>query len=113
MTQLKELVCIPCSGNLPPMSETEIIEFKPQIPDWKIVKENEEIRLQRVYFFSDFKSALAFNQCVGEEAEIMGHHRNLRETPSSASARGGIGAAIERFDAATISKLFWYNDCGR
>jgi 4a-hydroxytetrahydrobiopterin dehydratase len=74
MAQLKELVCIPCSGNLPPMSETEIIEFKPQIPDWKIVKENEEIRLQRVYFFSDFKSALAFSQCVGEEAEIMGHH---------------------------------------
>jgi 4a-hydroxytetrahydrobiopterin dehydratase len=77
MAQLKELVCISCSSNLPPMSETEITELKPQIPDWKIVKENEKNCLQRVYFFSDFKSALAFSQMVGEEAEIMGHHPAL------------------------------------
>ena len=56
------------------MSEAEINEFKHQISDWKIVKENEVDRLQRVYFFSDFKSALAFSQRVGEEAEITGHH---------------------------------------
>lgn len=39
-----------------------------------LMQQRQENHLQRFYFFSDFKSALAFSQCVGEEAEIMGHH---------------------------------------
>jgi hypothetical protein len=35
------------------------------------------------------------------------YHRDLREAPSSASARGGIGAAIERLDAVKTAKVSW------
>jgi 4a-hydroxytetrahydrobiopterin dehydratase len=77
MVKLSELGCIPCSGNLPPMSVAEIAELKPQIPAWTIVKESGEDRLKRAYFFPDFKSALAFSQRIGEEAERVGHHPTI------------------------------------
>jgi len=77
MTKLVELGCIPCSGSLPPMNAAEIAELKPQIPAWTIVRESGEDRLKRSYFFPDFKSALAFSQRIGEEAEKVGHHPTI------------------------------------
>ena len=49
-------------------------ELKPQIPDWKIVEQEGMPRLERTYSFPDFKTALAFTQKVGEQAEQEGHH---------------------------------------
>jgi 4a-hydroxytetrahydrobiopterin dehydratase len=74
MTTLAQQICIPCSSNLPPMSEGEIAELIPQVPDWIVIRANGEDHLQRVYAFSNFKTALAFTQLVGEAAEAMGHH---------------------------------------
>ena len=59
------------------MSDQEIASLKNQVPEWKIIHEKEEARLQRVYKFPDFKKALAFTQRVGEEAEKEGHHPSL------------------------------------
>lgn len=66
--------CAPCQGHLPPISEAEMSELMPQIPDWDIVAENGENHLQRSYEFTDFKSALNFTNLVGEIAENVGHH---------------------------------------
>jgi 4a-hydroxytetrahydrobiopterin dehydratase len=74
MEPLSKQKCIPCEGNLPPASEAEIAELKPQIPDWNIITENGEKRLQRAYHFDDFQTAMAFSVAVGEEAEKEGHH---------------------------------------
>lgn len=52
-------------------------ELKSQIPDWQILEEKGEQRLQRVYHFPDFKVALEFTQRVGLEAEKEGHHPAL------------------------------------
>lgn len=52
-------------------------ELKPQIPDWKIVEQDGTSRLERTYSFPDFKTALAFTQQVGEQAEQEGHHPAL------------------------------------
>ena len=77
MEKLLEQNCVPCSGNSPPVSDQEIASLKNQVPEWKIIHENGEARLQRVYKFPDFKKALAFTQRVGEEAEKEGHHPSL------------------------------------
>ncbi|MBW4558303.1 MAG: 4a-hydroxytetrahydrobiopterin dehydratase [Trichormus sp. ATA11-4-KO1] len=77
MEALLPQTCVPCRGDSPPVSEAEIAELQPQIPDWQIIKENDEARLQRVYKFPDFQTALAFTQRVGEEAEKQGHHPAL------------------------------------
>ncbi len=77
METLLTETCVPCQGGLPPISDAEMSELMPQIPDWDIVEENGEKHLQRSYKFSDFKSALTFTNRVGEEAEKAGHHPAL------------------------------------
>jgi 4a-hydroxytetrahydrobiopterin dehydratase len=77
MEQLTQQKCTACNKDAPLVTEAEIAELKPQIPDWKIAEQNGESRLERVYKFPDFKTALAFTQRVGEEAEKEGHHPAL------------------------------------
>ncbi|MEM1251426.1 MAG: 4a-hydroxytetrahydrobiopterin dehydratase [Cyanobacteria bacterium P01_H01_bin.21] len=74
---LTSQVCIPCSGKVPPASDAEIKELKPQIPDWDIILVDGVQQLQRVYHFSDFKKALGFTNKVGEIAEAAQHHPAL------------------------------------
>ncbi|MDZ7950608.1 4a-hydroxytetrahydrobiopterin dehydratase [Nostoc sp. DedQUE09] len=78
MEALLQKTCVPCSGNSLPVTETEIAELQPQIPNWKMIEENGESHLQRVYNFPDFQTALAFTQLVGEEADKQGHHPTKR-----------------------------------
>ncbi|MEO0532452.1 MAG: 4a-hydroxytetrahydrobiopterin dehydratase [Cyanobacteria bacterium P01_A01_bin.123] len=74
MASLTEQKCVPCEGGVDPMSESEIDAQKAQIPDWQIIKEGENARLQRKFTFPDFVQAMAFTQSVGEAAEANGHH---------------------------------------
>ncbi len=74
METLRSETCVPCEGKISPISNAEISELMPQIPHWDLVNEDGEDRLKRSYNFSDFKSALAFTNLVGEEAEKAGHH---------------------------------------
>lgn len=76
-TLLTTQTCIPCSGKVPPASEAEITELKPQIPEWNIISVNDVPQLQRVYNFSDFQTALDFTNKVGELAETEQHHPAL------------------------------------
>lgn len=77
MKALLTQTCVPCSGDSPPVTDAEIAELKPLIPDWEIIEENDELHLQRVYKFPDFQTALIFTQRVGEEADKQGHHPAL------------------------------------
>lgn len=77
MTTLTEEQCVPCSGEATQISQDEIKDLKPQIPDWEIKQENGETRLERAYEFSDFKTALNFTDRIGEAAEEEGHHPSL------------------------------------
>jgi 4a-hydroxytetrahydrobiopterin dehydratase len=77
MKNLLNETCVPCTGSLPPATEEEINTLKVQIPDWEVITKNGELRLQRVYKFPDFKTALAFTQLIGETAEQQGHHPTL------------------------------------
>ncbi|MGB0563558.1 MAG: 4a-hydroxytetrahydrobiopterin dehydratase [Spirulinaceae cyanobacterium] len=74
MTDLLEQKCVPCSGGLPPATDAEIAQLRPQIPDWLLVDKDGIKRLRRTYTFKDFQSAMAFSQAVGDEAEAAGHH---------------------------------------
>ena len=74
MEKLLTETCVPCEGQIAPISDAEIVELMPQIPDWEVIKENGENHIKRNFKFSDFKSALNFTNLVGEEAEKSGHH---------------------------------------
>ncbi len=69
--------CIPCSGKVPPVSEAEVAELKPQIPEWNIISAERMPQLQRIYHFKDFQAALEFTNKVGALAEAEQHHPAL------------------------------------
>jgi 4a-hydroxytetrahydrobiopterin dehydratase len=77
MAELTQQKCEACSKDAPPVTEAEIAELKPQIPDWNMIESEGELRLERIYKFPDFKSAIAFTDRVGELAEEQGHHPAL------------------------------------
>lgn len=58
---------------------TEAIEAGVQAlhQDWSVVDGH---HLKRHYTFPDFKTALAFVNCVGEVAEELGHHPDISFT---------------------------------
>ena len=77
MTDLSQQVCVPCRGDLEPLAPSEITELQPNVPEWSVIEERGESRLQRVFVFPDFISAIDFGVRVGNDAETMGHHPTL------------------------------------
>jgi len=74
MTGLKDTRCVPCEGGAPTVTDREIEELRPQVPDWSIIKEDGERRLRRTFEFENFKQALDFTVKVGMAAEEQNHH---------------------------------------
>lgn len=74
MSELATMKCIPCSGEVAPLSGSELAAYGAQVPEWEIVEGH---HLNRSYKFEDFKSALRFVNRVGEIAESEGHHPDI------------------------------------
>ena len=77
MTSLARERCVACRRDAPQVTEAEILELSPQIPDWSIVEREGIRRLERVFRFKDFGEALAFTNRVGTSAEAERHHPAL------------------------------------
>ena len=69
--------CVACRADAPTVTDAEVAELHPQVPDWELVQEDGIKRLRRVFRFDDFAQALAFTNAVGEIAEHEGHHPAL------------------------------------
>ena len=74
---LSGLKCTACRRGEPTVTEAEIAELHPQVPDWQIVERDGIKRLERVFAFKDFAGALEFTNAVGGIAEEEGHHPAL------------------------------------
>ena len=74
MNALTQMKCVFCQVGEPTVTEAEIAEYKPLIPEWKIVEYDGIRRLERVFSFTDFAQALGFTNKVGELAEAEDHH---------------------------------------
>jgi 4a-hydroxytetrahydrobiopterin dehydratase len=77
MQTLRQLKCVACRRDAPTVTDGEIAEFHPQVPDWEIVELDGIKRLRRVFSLDDFAHALEFTNKVGELAEEEGHHPAL------------------------------------
>jgi 4a-hydroxytetrahydrobiopterin dehydratase len=77
MSTLVQEKCEVCRAGAPTVTEAEIAELSPQIPDWEIVEPGGIKRLQRVFRCKNFVQAMAFTNQVGELAESAGHHPAL------------------------------------
>ena len=74
---LSEQQCEACSADAPLATDEEIREWRQQIPDWKLIEEDGEEKLQRQFSFRNFREALDFTNRVGELAESENHHPAL------------------------------------
>ena len=69
--------CVACRSDAPTVTETEIAELQPQVPEWEITEQEGIKKLSRVFRFDDFAKALAFTNALGELAEEEDHHPAL------------------------------------
>lgn len=77
METLVQMKCVPCRGGEPTVTDAEMAELHPQVPDWQIVERDQIKRLERAFKFRNFVEALQFTNRVGELAEEEGHHPAL------------------------------------
>jgi len=78
MNSLVEMKCVPCRGGEPTVTDEEMEQLKPKVPDWQIIDRNGVNQLERVFKFKNFAQALAFTNKVGEIAEEEQHHPVLK-----------------------------------
>lgn len=73
--KLSEQQCVPCRGGVPPLEKNALVELQRELGGgWRIVDEH---HLEKEFFFSDFREALAFTNRVGALAEEQGHHPDI------------------------------------
>jgi 4a-hydroxytetrahydrobiopterin dehydratase len=75
--ELAQMTCVACRADAPTVTDDEVAELRPQVPEWDLIDEDGITRLRRVFRFDDFAQALAFTTEVGEIAEQEGHHPAL------------------------------------
>lgn len=73
-SELVQMKCTACVGGEPTLTDAEIEDFHPQVPDWSVVEMEGVKHLERVFKFKNFTEALSFTNTVGEIAEAEGHH---------------------------------------
>jgi 4a-hydroxytetrahydrobiopterin dehydratase len=74
MDALNNEKCTACRRDAPRVTDAEILELRPLIPEWTLVERDGIQRLERVFRFSNFAEALNFTNRVGAIAEEEGHH---------------------------------------
>jgi len=74
MSGLADKTCVPCRGDVPPLTEAEIVPLLAQLDGWEV---EEGHHLCKTFRFPDFAQALAFVNRVGAVAEEQNHHPDL------------------------------------
>jgi 4a-hydroxytetrahydrobiopterin dehydratase len=77
MNALSQERCAACRADSPQVTEPEMRELLPQLPEWRVIERDGMPRLERTYKFKNFIEALAFTNRVGELAEQENHHPAL------------------------------------
>ncbi len=77
MEPLTRQSCVACRRDAPQVTEAEIAELRPQVPEWELFELDGIKRLRRVFPTGDFAQALELTTRIGELAEAEGHHPAL------------------------------------
>lgn len=74
---LTSQTCVACRRDAPRVTEAEMAELQPQIPDWSLEDHDGVPRLVRTFRVPTFHDALALTAAIGELADAEGHHPAL------------------------------------
>jgi 4a-hydroxytetrahydrobiopterin dehydratase len=87
MQELVQMKCVACNKDAPKVTEEEIAEILPQVPEWRILTRESIDQLERIFKFKNFSKALLFTNQVGALAEAEGHHPALLTEWGQVTAR--------------------------
>ena len=71
---LAEGKCIPCRKGDLALTDAEVNEFFPQVPEWELVEVDGVKRLQRIFKLKNYVEAVAFTNKLALIAEKEDHH---------------------------------------
>ena len=77
MVGLNNERCEACRRDSPSVTDEEVTQMKPEVPEWELTCENGIPKLERVFTFKNFQVAMDFTNRLGELAEDQGHHPRL------------------------------------
>lgn len=92
--ELHQKRCIPCEGNVPPLTKEEAENLLSQVDGWELSPEGTSI--WKSYTFKDFAQTMKFVDGIAKVAEEEGHHPDLHisydslEIELSTHAIGGL-----------------------
>ena len=73
--ELSKKRCIPCEGNVPPLTRPEAETLLAELQGWKLDDDAREIKKQ--YTFKDFDETMKFVNEIAKIAEEEAHHPDL------------------------------------
>ena len=72
---LKDKVCVPCQGGIPPLTSKEANSLLNSTPGWEL--KEDATKLYRSFSFDNFRTALNYINKVGIVSEEEGHHPDI------------------------------------
>ncbi len=85
MERLAQERCVPCTGDVPPLTDEEINLMRLNTPMWDVVNVNGMKQLHRTFDFEKYDDALAFTQRIGHLAQQQDHHPIIITRPKTVS----------------------------
>ena len=73
--ELTAKTCVPCQGNIPPLTPAEAERYLREAPGWNLIES--ATRLQRKFKFRNFIDSLVFINKIGALSEEEGHHPDI------------------------------------
>ena len=74
MDSLISQKCVACKADAPKVTDDELAELLKEIPEWKLITKESMLRLQRVFEFQGYSSAVQFTNKIADLAEQEDHH---------------------------------------
>jgi 4a-hydroxytetrahydrobiopterin dehydratase len=74
MNDLASQKCVACRGGDPSLTDAEIAELMPNVPEWQLVVRDGIPQLQRIFKFKNYAQSLEFANKVAAIAEEQDHH---------------------------------------
>jgi len=104
MAGLADRQCVPCKGEVPPLTAAEIAPLLAQIDGWRVVDNH---HLEKQYKLKDFVQALALVNRIGAIAEEQTHHPDL----FLAWGRVGVTIWTHKINGLTESDFIFAAKC--
>ena len=74
MDSLISQKCVACKADAPKVTDDELAKLLKEIPEWKLITKESMLRLQRVFEFQGYSSAVQFTNKIADLAEQEDHH---------------------------------------